>query len=82
MQKRKKNNILHILLFWLALRETRRVLRSADAFPVSSAQTYVGRKRAAVDRVCVGVPAGEVKSPSSFTLRAAATVFSQLFFLH
>ena len=30
-----------------------------------SAQTYVGRKRAAVDRICVGVPAGEVKSQSS-----------------
>lgn len=29
---------------------------------VSSAQTYVGRKKAAVDRICVGVPPGEVKS--------------------
>lgn len=28
---------------------------------VSSAQTYVGRKRAAVDRICVGVAPGEVK---------------------
>lgn len=26
-----------------------------------SAQTYMGRKRAAVDQICVGVPAGEVK---------------------
>ena len=30
-----------------------------------SAQTYVGRKRAAVGQICVGVPAGEVKSLSS-----------------
>lgn len=30
---------------------------NSDLFP---AQTYVGRKRAAVDRICVGVPAGEV----------------------
>lgn len=36
-------------------------------FPAFTAQTYVGRKRAAVDRICVGVPAGEVKSLSSFT---------------
>lgn len=28
---------------------------------MSSAQTYVGRKRAAVDRICVGVSPGEVK---------------------
>ena len=26
------------------------------------AQTYVGRKRAAVDRICVGVPPGEVRT--------------------
>lgn len=30
-----------------------------------SAQTYMGRKRAAVDQICVGVPAGEVKPLSS-----------------
>lgn len=34
-------------------------------FSAFSAQTYVGRKRAAVDRICVGVPAGEVKWLSS-----------------
>ena len=44
-------------------------------FPAFTAQTYVGRKRAAVDRICVGVPAGEVKSLSSFTAWAAAVSF-------
>lgn len=47
---------------------------SYHCFPSFSAQTYVGRKRAAVDRICVGVPAGEVKSLSSFILRVIIVI--------
>lgn len=57
---------------------------SKYCFPVFSAQTYVGRKRAAVDRICVGVPAGEVESQSSFAFRATTVyVFStHVFSIH
>ena len=44
-----------------------------------SAQMYAGRKRAAVDRICVGVPAGEVKSLSLFTSRATALFLFPIF---
>lgn len=46
---------------------------------VSSAQTYVGRKRAAVDQICVGVTPGEVKSKPSLHLHLNPNVVLVLY---
>lgn len=65
-----------ILKFGIVFQSTTQI--SYYCFPAFSAQTYVGRKRAAVDRICVGVPAGEVKSQSSFILRATTAFLKML----